>query len=76
MPLVMLMSQPKPKLRCNKCRREVERLDLELRQCMRCNADELHELGRQMLMDSLPLAQARRLAITEVELMRLERRGY
>jgi len=48
-----------PKERCARCGRMVEKIDADAGQCIKCNAEWLHEHARQLLIASLPPAQAR-----------------
>lgn len=51
-------ARKKQKLReCMKCGRKAE-VDCEVGQCIRCNADEIHECTRRVLVEQLPPAQA------------------
>lgn len=45
-------------MRCARCARYVESVDCEVGQCKRCNADDLHEAGLWVLVNSLEPAHA------------------
>lgn len=55
------------KIRCTRCHKEVTECDEEFQQCVRCNADELHESARLTIFETLPLERSRRFALTEQE---------
>jgi hypothetical protein len=56
---------------CAKCHRSVERVDREVGQCQRCNAEWLHRLGQTILVQSLPPYRALRFARSAEEYEKL-----
>jgi hypothetical protein len=65
---------PLRKVRCPRCDKQVELVDEELEQCLRCNGEEIHEAARLTIFEALPSERARRFASGEDELQILEDR--